>query len=104
TPKTAAPGSATPKPTPTQIAQSTPSPQATTSLASNATPAPTQSVIAMARPSEPTAPGPLTSAPNIQPPVRASGFSLPVIFSLLGLILFALVVVVARLKRDLRMP
>jgi len=104
TPKMAASGSAMPKPTPTQIAQSTPSPQATTLVASKATPVPTQSALAMTQPSEPTGQGPLTSAPTLQPSVRASGFSLPVIFSLLGLILFALVVVVTRLKRDLRMP
>jgi len=96
------PAAATPPTIP--VAQSTPSPQATPLLTSKAKPAPAQSVAPMAQSSEPAASGPLASAAPATQSGRVTGLSLPVIFLLLGLTLLALVVVAARLKKDLRAP
>ncbi|MGH9767434.1 MAG: hypothetical protein ACREAB_08380 [Blastocatellia bacterium] len=95
---------ATLNPTPTPIARSTPAPQATSSPASKAQPTPTQSAPQIARSSEPTVTGPLAPGTNVKRSARVGGLSLPVILSLLGLVLLALVVVTAKLKRDLRTP
>jgi len=93
---------AAPRPTATPGAQLSPTPQATPSLASKAKPDPTQSASATAQSSESTVAGSLASAATGKESVRAAGLSLPVIFSLLGLILLALVAVAARIKKDLR--
>lgn len=93
---------AAPNPTAMPVAQLTLAPQATPSLASKAKPDPTQSATAMTQSSEPAAAGPLASATTEKQSVRATGLSLPVIFSLLGLILLALVAVATRIKKDLR--
>lgn len=65
-------------------------------------PIPKQTVMAMGQSSEPVAAAPLQPETTGERSGGAPGLSRPVIFSLLGLIFLALVVVVFKLKKDLR--
>jgi hypothetical protein len=89
----------TPSPTPSPTA--TPSPQNTPSPSSTVKPSPTQAVSFNTQPA--ASPGQGGPASATQPPAR-SKLSLPIIFTLLGLILVALVVAVVKLKDQLREP
>jgi len=86
-------------PNPTPIVTPTP-------LSQTAKPVPTQSVtrsvMLMIQSSLPPAAGSRAPATTVNQSVRAMGLSLPVILLLFGLVLFALVVVVIKLKKEIR--